>query len=126
MVCSWGIVGGETIEGGLRMGRQSDSELVNIFSDDATIAHEYAQLRILFIDEVSMVGSAIPAFQWIAKLHAVHLRCEKLFGKSARGQPFTGLPVVCIGDFNQLQPMLDSWIFLNDCRGHRDGFTAPN
>jgi hypothetical protein len=58
------------------------------------------------------------------KLHQIHLRCEELFGK--KDSPFSALPVICTGDFHQLPPVQDRWIFDNTMRENRCDATAPN
>jgi len=58
------------------------------------------------------------------KLHQIHLRCEQIFGK--REKPFSALPVICTGDFLQLPPVQDSWIFGNTSRPNCCDATAPN
>uniref|UniRef100_A0A8C4QE75 ATP-dependent DNA helicase n=1 Tax=Eptatretus burgeri TaxID=7764 RepID=A0A8C4QE75_EPTBU len=90
--------------------------LIEVFSSNATCAYEYSQVKAIFIDEVSMVGSN--------KLHQIHLRREQIFGK--REKPFSTLPVICTGDFLQLPPVQDSWIFGNTSRPNCCDTTAPN
>jgi len=58
------------------------------------------------------------------KLHAIHTRCEQILGKMEK--PFAGLSVICTGDFLQLPPVKDKWIFANNSRPQRADATAPN
>ena len=64
------------------------------------IGKTMSKLRLLIIDEISMVGSSL--FKWVDQ----RLRQIK---KDER--PFGGVSVVLLGDFNQLPPVKDSWIF---------------
>ena len=95
------IVGGETIESALKMFRDNQHESVDIFGSKHEIAYKYSQLKAIFIDEISMVGTN--------KLHTIHLRLQEIFKE--RTKPFGGIPVICSGDFLQLPPVLDRWIF---------------
>ena len=110
------LIGGETIESALKFSRNDDSEGYEFFSNFARCSNDYEQLKILFIDEISMVGCN--------KLHQIHTRLEELLGKNE--QPFSGLSVVVTGDFFQLPPVKDKWIFANNWRPNRANFTAPN
>ena len=110
------LVGGQTIESGMKMSRPDDCESYEVFSSNATCAYEYQQVRAIFIDEISMVGSN--------KLHAIHTRCEQILGKMEK--PFAAMSVVCTGDFLQLPPVKDKWIFANNSRPQRADATAPN
>nr|XP_039268201.1 uncharacterized protein LOC120343147 [Styela clava] len=110
------IIGGETIESGLKFSRNDDSEAFQVFSSNATSAYEYENVKVVFIDEISMVGSN--------KLHQIHTRLEQILGR--KGMPFAGLPLIVTGDFSQLPPVKDTWIFANNRRPQRTDFTAPN
>jgi len=110
------LVGGQTIESGMKMSRPDDCESYEVFSNNATCVYEYQQVRAIFIDEISMVGSN--------KLHAIHTSCEEILGKSEK--PFARLSVICTGDFLQLPPVKDKWIFANNTRVQRADATAPN
>ena len=110
------LIDGQTIESAMKLWRSDDTESYETFSNNATCAYEYSQVKAIFIDEVSMVGSN--------KFHNIHLRCEQIFGK--REVPFSALTIICTGDFLQLPPVLDSWIFGNTTRQNRCDATAPN
>ena len=113
------LIGGQTVESAMTISRSSECESYQVFSNNATSAYEYQQIRAIFIDEISMVGSN--------KLHLIHTRCEELLGRdNLKGKPFAGLPVICTGDLLQLPPVKDRWIFANNERHQQHDNTAPN
>ncbi|CAF0967783.1 unnamed protein product [Brachionus calyciflorus] len=57
-------------------------------------------LKLVIIDEISMVGRSF--------LKCIHSRLAQATGLN---ELFGGVSVICLGDFNQLRPMCDSWIF---------------
>lgn len=57
----------------------------------------FSQLKLLILDEVSMVGLKMMA--------RIDERLRQLMGVN---EPFGGLPVIVLGDFNQLQPVFDA------------------
>ena len=61
-----------------------------------------SDVKYIFIDEVSMVGTSMINF--------VHQRLQHISGTS---KDFGGYNVVFIGDLFQLKPVCDSYIFLN-------------
>ena len=65
-----------------------------------TMRVKLANLKIIFIDEISMVGNRMFNF--------INLRLQEVTGCS---QPFGGISVIAIGDLFQLQPVMDRWIF---------------
>ncbi len=58
------------------------------------------KLRLIIMDEVSMIGCTL--FNW------VNMRMQQVFENQL---PFGGVSVILFGDFNQLHPVLDNWIF---------------
>jgi hypothetical protein len=110
------LIGGVTIESALGIYHQDDTEQKDFFSKNSTLAFKYDQVRLLCIDEVSMLGAR--------KLHKIHTRFEEILGKHV--QPFAGLPVICTGDFLQLPPVRDCWIFNQFTRPNGITFTATN
>ncbi|XP_061196745.1 uncharacterized protein LOC133205019 [Saccostrea echinata] len=64
-------------------------------------------LRMVFIDEISMVGNKMFNF--------INMRLQEIF---ANDQPFGGISIVAIGDLFQLKPVFDGWIFENLCEGY--------
>jgi len=65
-----------------------------------TFACKMAQLKLVIIDEASMVGSRM--------FYHVHKRLTQIFKNSS---PFGGISVLVVGDFRQLPPVGDNWIF---------------
>ena len=65
-----------------------------------TLRVQYRNISVVFIDELSMVGSGM--------LNYVNLRLQQIKGNH---RLFGGVSVILIGDLCQLKPVLDSWIF---------------
>ena len=61
---------------------------------------KFKSLKIVFIDEISMVGKRMFNF--------INLRLQEIMGYV---QPFGGVFVIAFGDLYQLKPVMDSWIF---------------
>lgn len=64
------------------------------------VRKEFSKLRLVIIDEVSMIGCTL--FSW------VNFRLQQIFDSK---ELFGGISVILLGDFNQLKPVMDSWIF---------------
>ena len=60
-----------------------------------------AGLRVLIIDEISMVGSSMFGY--------INQRLKEIMGCDSK--EFGGVSVLCVGDLFQLKPVFDSWIF---------------
>jgi hypothetical protein len=58
---------------------------------------KYHYVKVIFIDEISMVGSG---------MFKKFLLTTRTFG---------GISVVAVGDLFQLKPVMDSWIFTQRC-----------
>lgn len=65
-----------------------------------TMRCKYHYVKVIFIDEISMVGSGMFNF--------INLRLQEIKGCT---KPFGGISVVAVGDLFQLKPVMDSWIF---------------
>ncbi len=61
-----------------------------------TLRAAYAQLKLIIIDEISMVGLSL--------FNKFDIRLRQIMGVN---QLFGGLPVIVLGDFNQLRPVRD-------------------
>lgn len=61
---------------------------------------KYHYVKVIFIDEISMVGSGMFDF--------INLRLQEIRGCT---KPFEGISVVAVEDLFQLKPVMDSWIF---------------
>ena len=80
---------------------QCKHKLVKLDSDISNkIGVKLKDLQLLVIDEISMVGFTM--FQ------QVNARLQQIMRSKA---PFGGIPVVVLGDFNQLRPVGDKYIF---------------
>ena len=67
-----------------------------------TIRSKLRKLKVVLIDEISMVGSGMFNF--------VNLRLQQIMGSK---MPFGGVSIIAVGDLFQLQPVFDKWIFEN-------------
>ena len=74
-----------------------------------TIRSQLQRIQVMFIDEISMVGSGMFNF--------LDLRLQQIMGTK---EPFGGLSIITVGDLFQLKPVFDNWIFENS----KDGYTA--
>lgn len=60
-----------------------------------TFRVQFQHLKLIIIDEISMVGAAM--------FNYVHKRLQELMGKPI---PFGGVSIICVGDLYQLRPVL--------------------
>ena len=67
-----------------------------------TLRSNFSKLKIIVIDEISMVGADM--FQFI------NARLQEIFQCNL---PFGGVSVLCVGDMFQLRPVMDKWVFQN-------------
>lgn len=68
---------------------------------------KYMHLKVIFIDEISMVGHGM--FNFI-NLRLQEIKgCKKLFG---------GVSIIAVGDLFQLKPVMDGWIFSQPCQNY--------
>lgn len=71
-----------------------------------TMRCKYHYVKVIFIDEISMVGSGMFNF--------INLRLQEIRGCT---KPFGRISVAAVGDLFQLKPVMDSWIFTQRCDG---------
>ena len=83
-----------------KLSNLSHSERNNLYK-------QYADVKVVFIDEISMVGCHI--FNKIDQHLQKIFGCKKVFG---------GHHVVAIGDFLQMKPVKDTYIFKNPNAGY--------
>ena len=107
---------GDTIHGGLEINGFENLEKQLKFAADSRLASSLIQVVNLVIDEISMVGSN---FLW-----KIHERLKSLLG-NCDGY-FGGLNVIATGDFHQLPPVGDNWVFKNTSISGRCNSTATN
>ena len=95
-------IGGTTIHNGLSIPPSNASTQFRKLSASqlAECQSKYRHLKLLIVDEVSMLGS-----QMFTKLED---RLREIMNCAA---PFGGVHVILVGDLYQLQPVAESWIF---------------
>ena len=64
-------------------------------------------MQVIFLDEVSMVGSGMFNF--------LDLQLQQIMGTK---EPFGGLSIMTVGDLFQLKPVFGHWIFKNTSQGY--------
>ncbi|CAC5420340.1 unnamed protein product [Mytilus coruscus] len=74
---------------------------------------KYKYLKVVIIDEISMVGCRMFNF--------VNCRLQEIMGNN---QQFGGISIIAVGDLYQLKPVMDSWIFQNTATEY--GYLAAN
>ncbi|MCG8077483.1 MAG: AAA family ATPase [Candidatus Thiodiazotropha taylori] len=67
-----------------------------------TLSCKFLSVKLLIIDEISMVGNRMLAF--------INHRLQQVMGSS---KLFGGLSILAVGDLYQLKPVFDAWIFEN-------------
>ena len=67
-----------------------------------TIRAQLRKLKVIFIDDISMVGNGMFNF--------LNLRLQQIMGNKS---PFGNLSLITVGDLFQLKPVFDKWIFEN-------------
>ena len=72
-----------------------------------TLRTKYMSLKVVFIDEISMVGHDMFNF--------VNLRLQEIKGCSL---PFGGTSIITVGDLFQLRPVMNNWIFTQSTKGY--------
>ena len=76
-------------------------------SSCSTLRKEMAKVKLLFIDEISMVGFKM--------LNCIHQRLMEVFDNP---NLFGGISVIFVGDLFQLKPVMDSYIFSQPTWGY--------
>lgn len=95
---------GNTVHSAFQLPANRGWEYCTLDSDRLnTIRSKLRNLKIIFIDEISMVGSGMFNF--------LNLRLQQILGSKL---PFGGVSLITVGDLFQLQPVFDRWIFEND------------
>ena len=110
-------IGGVTLHSTFRLPVKTNEMAPMSLNTCDELRKSLRKLRLIIMDEVSMIGSTL--FNW------VNMRMQQVFENNL---PFGGVSVVLFGDFNQLHPVLDNWIFedrvLNN--QYRDLVTGAN
>lgn len=81
----------------------------------STYQTEFRCLKVLFIDEISMVGKKMFNF--------INQRLQEIMGCL---EPFGGVSVIAFGDLFQLKPVMDQWIFSSQCSSENIASLGPN
>ena len=98
-------VGGETLHSLLAIPPDSERALAMSFETESRLRQQYSQLKVLIIDETSLVGN-----------YFVHIIDQRLRKIKNCDEPFGGVTVECVGDLFQLPPVKDSYIFSRSSR----------
>ena len=91
---------GDTIHGCLKMNAFENMENKMLHGANATLASDLCQVKYVIIDEISMVGAN---FFWQIN--------QKLKMAKGSDEYFGGISVIATGDFHQLPPVRNPWIF---------------
>ncbi|XP_061173328.1 uncharacterized protein LOC133182501 [Saccostrea echinata] len=92
-------IGGQTIASAFH--QKINQRQQNMHCDELnTFRTKYRNLSVVIIDKISMVGNA--------KLEFINDRLQLLTGLK---KPFGDISIIAVGDFFQLTPIMDGWIF---------------
>jgi hypothetical protein len=72
-----------------------------------TLRNEIGNVKLIFIDEVSMVG-----FRMFNCIH------QRLMEVMQNPKPFGGVSIITVGDLFQLKPVMDSYVFVQPNSGY--------
>ena len=96
-------INGNTIHSGLHIDINKKDATPLSYSELNTLRSKYNKIKAVFFDEISMVGREL--FKKSEK------RLREIMGTT---KPFGGLHVLAVGDFFQMAPVMDSYIFKDD------------
>ncbi|XP_020620270.1 ATP-dependent DNA helicase PIF1-like [Orbicella faveolata] len=101
---------GNTLHGAFKILANRGFEYCALDSDRLNIIRaKLNKLMVIFINDISMVGSGIFNF--------LNLRLQQIMGTS---EPFSGISLVTVGGLFQLKPVFDKWIFENSQSGYNE------
>ena len=101
-------INGNTLHSAFKIPANRGFEYCALDSDRLnTIRTLLKNLKLIFIDEISMVGSGMFNF--------LNLRLQQIMGTK---EPFGGISLITVGDLFQLKPVFDKWIFENSQTGY--------
>ena len=102
------IINGNTLHSALKIPVNRGFEYCRLDNDRLnTMRALFKDLRLIFIDEISMVGYHL--FQFL------NWRLKEVMNVT---KPFGGVHIITVGDLFQLKPVFDSWIFENSLQGY--------
>ncbi|PIK53898.1 hypothetical protein BSL78_09216 [Apostichopus japonicus] len=90
---------GNTIHSALLIPASQGFHYKALTSDKSTEL-KFRNLKIIFIDEISMVGNGMLTF--------IDKRLQQIMGSK---KIFGGVSIIAVGDLFQLKPVFDGWIF---------------
>lgn len=93
-------IGGITLHSAFHLPVKSSEMIPLSIATLDKVRKEFSKLRLVIIDEVSMIGCTL--FSWI------NFRLQQIFDSK---ELFGGISIILLGDFNQLKPVMDSWIY---------------
>ena len=106
---------GSTIHSALGIPVSQNSSLPILSADSkSTLRNRFWYLKIIIIDEISMVGAQT--------LRKIDNQFNQIFENT---KSFGGLSVLVFGDFNQLRPVEDAFIFENPSRNNYSSLSGP-
>ena len=96
------LINGMTLHSAFQLPVQQNHKPMAELSHDVanTIREKLINLKLLIIDEISMVGSML--------LKRVDIRLRQIMGEN---EDFGGIDVITVGDLKQLPPVFDSPVF---------------
>ena len=101
-------INGNTLHSDFKIPANRGFEYCALDSDRLnTIRTQLKKLKLIFIDEISMVGSGTFNF--------LNLRLQQIMRTN---EPFGGISLITVGDLFQLKPVFDKWIFENSQTGY--------
>ena len=101
-------INGNTLHSAFKIPANRGFEYCSLDSDRLiTIRTQLKKLKLIFIDEISMVGSGMVNF--------LNLRLQQIMGTK---EPFGGISLITVEDLFQLKPVFDKWIFENSQTGY--------
>lgn len=102
------LLRGNTLHLALKIPINQKLEFKSLDNDSLnTLRTQMASTKVIFIDEISMVGVRLFSF--------IHKRLQEIRLSS---QPFGGISIIACGDLFQLQPVCDSYIFQQSHNGY--------
>ena len=94
---------GNTLHAAIKIPANRGFEYCALDSDRLnTIRTQLKKIKVIFVDEISMVGSGMFNF--------LNLRLEQIVGNT---KPLGGISLTTVGYLFQLKPVFDKWIFEN-------------
>lgn len=95
-------IGGQTVHSAFGLPiSQCGSTMPNLSASSAnTLACKLSKIKLIVLDEISMLGSRT--------LNQISRRLQQIFHTDIQ---FAGISIITVGDFNQLPPVGDNWVF---------------